>query len=217
MWEIQKHSEENNKTNYYKNWVPIKINIEKLRLAIEQETQDFEQSIIKKIETKIPREYNIQLCINKKTWNYSFKKYMLVENEKWETEWKDVYLNSEIWPWDLQDICNILIQLFNEDIWLKWEKLSRIILNKEWWIPEFLEEKIISFSDTKKGLTPEELRNKKNEIEELFVFVSKIKKIDINDWNIQSSVCALNKKTTACKEELWNNKIVGFYEPITKK
>lgn len=136
--------------------------------------------ILNKVDANVP--FDIDLIYNNQN-----KKYYFIWNEK-------ISLNIPLKFKDLNKIWDILIKIWNKDIQLFWDLYWRTI-SENTWLPNLIENEIVS--NKKANLS-------KNEIEELFIFIMKVKWIPINDWQIDDSVCKNSNPTDECKNTLWN-------------
>lgn len=161
------------------------------------------------VQNKYDALYKI-LNLSKNIWeNYDIK--VAISPSKWyyflQINWHK--LNIEIKSLDeLDKILNSIeksikislvgpveevVWLWDNKIYLNWDLTSRKIKINDSILPAPFDSEIINSNNTLS----------KNEIEEIFVFIMKVKWIQKEDWDIKSTICRKNIITDECKNKLW--------------
>lgn len=103
-------------------------------------------------------------------------------------EWLKNRINdSQLWK------AKEITWIWDNNIYLTWDLTGRTIKVDDNILPTLFDSEIIN---SKEILS-------KQEIEEIFILIMKVKWIKKEDWDIESTVCRKNKITAECKDELW--------------
>ena len=137
-----------------------------------------------KVIDKIVLWHDLDLAIDREKNRYYFV---------WD---KKIALNIPLSFDKLIDLWTTLTTLFKSDkIQLAWDKYWRSIYTDKSLVPLAMEDELIK--NWMSNLS-------KNDIEELFVFVNRIKWVNINNWEIDNTICANWKINQECINALWN-------------
>ena len=152
---------------------------EKINKTLEKKEDLIALWILEAIDIQIPN-HDIDLSVDRKNDKFYF------------ISW-DKALNIPLDLKNLPKIWRILVELFNNNIQLSWDLTWRSI-NADTMMPNWLEKSFINSQDN---------IFTKNDIEELFIFTMKTKNINIEDWEVENTVCADANVNNECKQALW--------------